>query len=42
MNDMGDGSLTDPLAVLVRDGIGPTTSNGFGDDILAPFDQVED
>jgi hypothetical protein len=42
MNDMGDGSLTDPLAVLACDGMGPTTSDGFGDDILAPFHQVED
>jgi hypothetical protein len=42
MNDMGDGSLTDPLAVLACDGIGPATSDGLGDDILAAFDQVEE
>jgi len=41
MNDMGDGSLTDPLAVLASDGIGTATSDGFGDDILAAFDQIE-
>jgi hypothetical protein len=42
MNDMGDGSLPDLLDVLACDGIGPASSDGFGDDILAPFDQVED
>jgi hypothetical protein len=42
MSDMGDGSLTDLLDVLACDGMGPTTSDGFGDDIIAPFDQVED
>ena len=42
MNDMGDGGLTDPLAVLGCDGRRPATSDGFGDDILAPLDQVED
>ena len=39
---MGDGSLTDPLAVLASDGIGTATSDGFGDDVLASLDQVED
>jgi hypothetical protein len=42
MNDMGGVSLTDLLEVLAGDGVGPTTSDGFGDDIVAPFDQVED
>jgi hypothetical protein len=42
MRGMGDGSLTDLLDVLACNGIGPTTSDGIGDDIVAPFDQVED
>jgi hypothetical protein len=42
MNDMGDGSLTDLLDVLARDGMRPTRSAGFGDDILAPFGPGED
>jgi hypothetical protein len=39
---MGDGDLTDPLAVLACDGRRLVTSDGFGDDVLAPLDQVED
>jgi hypothetical protein len=42
MNDMGDGSLTDLLDVLARHGMGPTTADGIGEDMVAPFDQVED
>jgi hypothetical protein len=41
MNAMGDGSLTDLLDVVARDGIRPTASDGFGGDLLAPRDQVE-
>jgi len=39
---MGNGGLTDPLAVLARDGRRPAMTDGFGDDVLAPLYQVED
>ncbi len=42
MNGMGDGSLMELLGVLACDGTGTTASDGFGGDIHARLDQVED